>query len=48
VKERVGRPVVERILPSEGDSPDKIEEAVRLHEVQETADEQLLGGDVWD
>jgi hypothetical protein len=48
IKARVGRPILERILPKIGDSREKIEEAQRQREAQEAADEDLLGGEIWD
>jgi chromosome segregation ATPase len=48
IKARVGRPTVQRVIPTLGDSREKMEEAVRIREAQAAADEDLLGGEIWD
>jgi hypothetical protein len=47
-KKRVGRPLMERIIPTMGDSREKMEEEERQRAAQAAADEDLLGGEIWD
>lgn len=48
IERKLGRPVVERIIPKKGQSRQEEEDRARQEKLEKEADEQLLFGQIWD
>ncbi|EAX99644.1 hypothetical protein TVAG_091110 [Trichomonas vaginalis G3] len=48
IERKLGRPLVERIIPKKGQSRQEEEDKARQEKLEKEADEQLLFGQIWD